>query len=124
MHPDAVEHSVADDARRESLCALFLCRPASGGNQRAVLTAATAAFACFSVATARAAISYTGAAHVQDFNGFTGVAGNVAFSNDTTLTGLYAYISDGANTGDAVAGVPDIFAHNSGNTTTATAITT
>jgi hypothetical protein len=87
----------------------------------AALAAATAALTAGS--DARAAIAYpnSGVPYVQNFNQFAGAAGNVPFTNDVTMTGVYAYLSGAGAT--ATAGPPDVIYRNSttASATTATA---
>jgi hypothetical protein len=54
--------------------------------------------------SASAAVSFTGTSAVVDFNGVAGDAGSVFVANDSTVPGLFLYISGGSG---AVAGIPD-----------------
>ncbi len=60
---------------------------------------------------AAAAISYTGGSSVVTFDGVAGDAGVVYVANDSTVPGLYLYISGGSG---AAAGVPDSVYRGSG----------
>jgi hypothetical protein len=82
------------------------------------------AAAAFTTVPASGALIFTGTPLTENFDSYAGAVAQLPFANNSTVPGLYLYISGGTSAGDSVAGVPDLIARNSTTATAAAATAT